>query len=271
MSFLLGHLEPAVIFLSFQSHSLNNQTIFSGAGIAGALAYSVLRGIGLSTQQTMLLMIVVPSAEMLAFFFLLTKPKSLKIEDQHVGDKVTDDLPPMTSMKEKIFYIRQLLHFMIPLLLVYFFEYFINQGLFELVYFPNIFLNAAEQYRWYQVTYQIGVFISRSSVNIIHIRHIWVMALLQGLNVVFFFFEAYFMFTPSIWIIFGIIAFEGLLGGGGYVNTFYRMSREIPATRREYAMMVVTLSDSLGITLAGFLAMPTHNWLCGTPGGIRLS
>ena len=48
------------------------------------------------------------------------------------------------------------------------------------------------------------------------------------------------------------------------------MSREIPATRREYAMMVVTLSDSLGITLAGFLAMPMHNWMCGTPGGIRL-
>lgn len=31
-------------------------------------------------------------------------------------------------------------------------------------------------------------------------------------------------------------------------------------------MSIVTLSDSLGIMLAGFLAMPTHNWICGTPG-----
>lgn len=58
------------------------------------------------------------------------------------------------------------------------------------------------------------------------------MAVLQGLNLVFFGFEAVIMFTPSIWIIFAIIIFEGLLGGGAYVNTFYRMSKEIPANRR---------------------------------------
>lgn len=162
----------------------------------------------------MLVMIVVPALELLTFFFLLTKPKSDNIEDHHVGDKVkaSNDLPAFTSAKEKIFYIRRLLHFMIPLCLVYLFEYFINQGLYELVYFPDIFLDSSEQYRWYQVTYQIGVFISRSSVNIIHIKQIWVMAVLQGLNVIFFYFEAYYMFTPSIWIIFALIVFEGLLG-----------------------------------------------------------
>lgn len=85
-------------------------------------------------------------------------------------------------------------------------------GLFEMVYYPDIFLDNSQQYRWYQVTYQIGVFISRSSVNIVHIKHIWIMALLQGLNVIFFTFEALWMFTPNIWIIFGIILFEGLLG-----------------------------------------------------------
>lgn len=35
-------------------------------------------------------------------------------------------------------------------------------------------------------------------------------------------------------------------------------------------MSVVTLSDSLGITLAGIIAMPLHNYVCGLPGGIRL-
>lgn len=128
----------------------------------------------------------------------------------------------------------------------------------------------SEQYRWYQVTYQVGVFISRSSVNIVKIKHIWLMAVLQFGVLSFFFAEAILMFTPNIWIIFGIIFFEGLLGGGAYVNTFYRMTKEIPATRREYAMGVVALSDSVGITLAGFIAMPTHNWICGMPGGARL-
>lgn len=86
------------------------------------------------------------------------------------------------------------------------------------------------------------------------------MAVLQGLNVIFFGFEAIYMFTPWIYIILAMIFYEGLLGGGAYVNTFYRMSTEIPATRREYAMSIVTLSDSIGIMLAGFAAIPTHNW-----------
>lgn len=200
----------------------------------------------------MLVMIAVPLLEMLTFFFLLSPPKIRLTANPPVGTKVKKvDTPPLNSLKQKLFYIPKLSHLMLPFCLVFFFEYFINQGLHELVYFPNIFLNACEQYRWYQVTYQVGVFVSRSSVNFFHFKRIWIMAVLQGLNVVFFFFEAYYMLVPSIWIIFGIIAFEGLLGGGAYVNTFYRMNSEIPPSRLEYAMMVVSLSDSIGILLAG--------------------
>ena len=39
----------------------------------------------------------------------------------------------------KLSLIRPLLKYMIPLFLVYFAEYFINQGLFELLYFKNSF------------------------------------------------------------------------------------------------------------------------------------
>jgi battenin len=263
-SFASGLGEPT--FLAYSAFF--NKNVIStwssgtgGAGIVGALAYTLLTTVvNLSNQQAMLVMVCVPTIEFLVFFLLLRKPASSRIEDQDIGEEVAeeDQVPPMKSMKEKIFYIKSLLHFMIPLALVYFFEYVINQGFFELVFFPKIFLTWAEQYQWYQVTYQIGVFVSRSSVNIIQIRYIWVMALLQGLNVVFFSFEAFYMFTPSIWIIFGMIFFEGLLGGGAYVNTFYRMGKEIPATRREYSMSIVTLSDSIGITAAGFSAMPIH-------------
>lgn len=96
------------------------------------------------------------------------------------------------------------------------------------------------------------------------------MAVLQFFNVIFFSFEAIYMFTPSIWIILGLILFEGLLGGGAYVNTFYRMSKEIPTVRRAFAIGVVALADGIGITLAGFLAMPMHNWVCGLDAPNRL-
>lgn len=242
-------------------------------------------------------MICVPFVEALVFFLLLRKPLSIdeqiaerqKSLQQQEQTDVEADVSALVTFKQKILFIPQLLKYMVPLTLVYLFEYFINQGLvsvkpfvvaislsnrfplqFELVYFKGISLDNSEQYRWYQVTYQVGVFISRSSVNVVHIKHIWLMAVLQLLNVVFFMFESIYAFVPSIWIIFAVILFEGLLGGGAYVNTFYRMSKEVPMIRREYAMSVVTMSDTGGIALAGFLSMPTHNWICTLPVPPRL-
>lgn len=138
------------------------------------------------------------------------------------------------------------------------------------MYFPGIWLSQSAQYRWYQVIYQIGVFISRSSVNLVQFRHVWIMAVFQFINVVYFTFEAVYFFTPSIWIIFVLILWEGLLGGGGYVNTFYRLQTEVPAARREYAMMVTSISDSVGIALAGVAAIPSHNAICDLPVPDRL-
>lgn len=132
--------------------------------------------------------------------------------------------------------------------------------------FPNSSLTFAQQYRWYQVTYQIGVFASRSSVNLIQIERTWIMSLVQGLLAAFFLSEAIYLFTPYISIIFFMIFVEGLQGGLAYVNTYYRMSRVVPATHKEFAMNVVASSDSIGIIFAGFLAIPTHNWICQMPG-----
>jgi hypothetical protein len=49
----------------------------------------------------------------------------------------------------------------------------------------------------------------------------------QFLNVIFFTFEAVYLFIPSIWIVFAAVLWEGLLGGAAYVNTFYRISAEV--------------------------------------------
>ena len=37
-------------------------------------------------------------------------------------------------------------------------------------------------------------------------------------------------FLPSIWIIFILILYEGLIGGLAYVNTFYKISKEVRLT-----------------------------------------
>uniref|UniRef100_A0A182QYB2 Battenin n=1 Tax=Anopheles farauti TaxID=69004 RepID=A0A182QYB2_9DIPT len=250
-----------------------------GAGIAGSLSYTGLTELGLTPKTTILIMLVVPALEAAAFWLLLRhkdtdKPAELEAANEKVEEIDYSTLPeeerPLENWGQRIRYIPSLFIFMIPLILVYLLEYFINQGLFELVYFPGIWLSQSAQYRWYQVIYQIGVFISRSSVNLIQFRHVWVMAVFQFLNVVYFTFEAVYFFTPSIWIIFVLILWEGLLGGGGYVNTFYRIQTDVPAARREYAMMVTSISDSVGIALAGVAAIPSHNAICDLPVPDRL-
>lgn len=86
--------------------------------------------------------------------------------------------------KAHVRYIPHLFKYMVPLFLVYFAEYAINQGFFELLYNPNTHiggycLDQGTQYRWLQVVYQIGVLISRSSVSIIYVKHFWIFSLLQ--------------------------------------------------------------------------------------------
>lgn len=85
------------------------------------------------------------------------------------------------------------------------------------------------------------------------------------INVVYFLTEVIYFYTPSIWIVFAIVLWEGLLGGAAYVNTFYKMSKSIPLNKRKFAIAVVVLSDSIGISLAGFLAIPLHNAICSLP------
>ncbi|XP_052865627.1 battenin [Anopheles cruzii] len=248
-----------------------------GAGIAGSLSYTGLTELGLTPKTTILIMLVVPALEAVAFWVLLRHKDTSKpaLPEEAQGKEIDySTLPeeerPLENWNQRLRYIPSLFIYMIPLILVYLLEYFINQGLFELLYFPGIWLSQSGQYRWYQVIYQIGVFISRSSVNLIQFRHVWIMAVLQFVNVVYFTFEAVYFFTPSIWIIFVLILWEGLLGGGGYVNTFYRLQTEVPAARREYAMMVTSISDSVGIALAGVAAIPSHNAICDLPVPDRL-
>ncbi|KAI3387075.1 hypothetical protein SNEBB_000640 [Seison nebaliae] len=166
------------------------------------------------------------------------------------------------SIQEKLNILPSLLKYMIPLSLVYFFEYFINQTFFELVYYGRIFLSSKQQYQWFQVDYQLGVFISRSSLSFFKIKKLWLLPILQFANLLFIMFHVLYCFIPNISIIFIFIFWEGLLGGSAYVNTFYQIREKFSADIREYCLGVASLGDSFGIVLSGILSVPSHNSLC---------
>ncbi|XP_062919105.1 battenin isoform X3 [Mobula hypostoma] len=166
------------------------------------------------------------------------------------------------NFSNKMQIIQRFLKYTVPLSLIYFAEYFINQGLFELLYFPTCFLGHSAQYRWYQTIYQAGVFASRSSAKCFRIHRIWIPAVLQFVNLFFLLSVVWFSYLPTIWIVFAIILYEGLLGGAGYVNTFNNISEETSDREREFAMGAASIADTMGIAISGAVALPFHNWLC---------
>jgi len=150
---------------------------------------------------------------------------------------------------------------MLPLFFVYFSEYAINQGVSPTIYFSNSPFTKREHYVYFQALYQLGVFISRSSVNIFPIKKLWILPILQLINLVLLISQAIYHFIPNIWIIFCIIFYEGLLGGATYVNAFYLLSQEVQGKVLEFSLSITSIADTIGISLAGLVSIFLEPWL----------
>ncbi|XP_026106164.1 battenin [Carassius auratus] len=290
----LGELSFLSLSVFFSRDVLSGWGSGTGAaGVAGALLYSAFTQAGLTPQVTLWIMLVVPVILAVSYFFLLVFPSSFpqwrRHQEAHSTSRVvnsqerrplieeetdTDEDAETTreeqednnirplSFTDQIYIIKGLLKFIIPLGVVYFAEYFINQGLLELLYFPDSRLSHAEQYRWYQTLYQIGVFVSRTSLVCFKIRKIFLMSLLQCLNAVLLGLAVYYQFLPNPWVVFIIILYEGLLGGAAYVNTFFFIREETAKREREFAMAAASVGDSLGIALSAAATFPVHHYFC---------
>jgi battenin len=114
----------------------------------------------------------------------------------------------------------------------------------------------------YGFLYQLGVFISRSSIAFIRIRHLYLPSFLQVGNLALLTLHSLLNFIPSVYIVFLIVFWEGLLGGGVYVNTFAGIMETVPFSEREFSLGATSVSDSAGICIAGFVGMAMEVWLC---------
>ena len=271
-----------VSFLAF-THQFSEPVISAwssgtgAAGVIGAGSYALMTSLGLSPQQTVLVMLVVPGGLAVTFWCLLEPSRSSDQQTEYrplAQSEHEEDLnrqsPEQSALSfvEKITIIRSLLKYMIPLGAVYFFEYLINQGLFELLYFPGTFLSHSQQYRWYQLTYQLGVLVSRSSLVCLVISKIYLLSLLQGLTAALLCVQAVtwsLSGDSGLVLIFLIVFWEGLLGGAAYVNTFHRISEESEERSREFSLGITSVADSLSIAAAGVVALPLHNIICDMP------
>lgn len=155
--------------------------------------------------------------------------------------------------------------YMMPLLLVYIAEYTINQGVSPTLLFPldsSPFSEYRSFYPFYGFLYQLGVFISRSSTPFLRIHRLYVPSFLQIGNLVLLTLQALFFFIPSVYIVFVLIFWEGLLGGAVYVNCFAEIMENVPEDEREFSLSATTVSDSGGICIAGVVSIFLETRLC---------
>lgn len=157
---------------------------------------------------------------------------------------------------------------MLPLLLVYISEYTINLGVAPTLLFPlpdTPFTSYRAFYPTYSAIYQLGVFISRSSTPFIRIHALYPPSLLQILNLLVLTLHALFPFLPNVYFVFAVVFWEGLLGGAVYVNTFAEIRERFEKGEngeREFSLGAVSVSDSGGICVAGFLSMGVEVGIC---------
>nr|UJH94434.1 Btn1 [Starmerella bombicola] len=244
------------------------------AGLIGSFVFMVMTSwLAISTPVTLRLFSLAPFCHALLYWYILPRPETYQSADdvysQHPLPRSDDrdTSAPLLRKRPKLERIRELLFpFVLPLMTVYLAEYVINQGvsptlLFDLIDMP-MFRHYRDAYVFYGVLYQIGVFISRSSGSWVRIRHLWLIAILQLVNLGMAILQSLYLVNPSIYISFAFMVYEGLLGGAAYVNTFMQVSEAVPKSEREFAMGTVTMSDSAGVAAAALISMWLETSLC---------
>ncbi|KAL0220845.1 hypothetical protein RCL1_000699 [Eukaryota sp. TZLM3-RCL] len=116
-------------------------------------------------------------------------------------------------------------------------------------------------YELVQFCYQITVLISRSSLPIVQIHRIGLLTIFQLVNFAVFLLQTYLRFIP-VYMLLVIALWTGLLGGSSYINTFHLLysNKTMPQSDREYAVNIVALHISIGITSSAIIDLGL-DWL----------
>eukprot|EP01121_Diplochlamys_sp_Union-15-3_P015418 TRINITY_DN5093_c0_g1_i2.p1 TRINITY_DN5093_c0_g1~~TRINITY_DN5093_c0_g1_i2.p1 ORF type:complete len:436 (+),score=47.59 TRINITY_DN5093_c0_g1_i2:80-1387(+) len=270
----LGEITYMALSSYYHKNTISFYSSGTGAaGILGSLMYLALTTWAkLSDRITLYICAPLPLAMVLSYFVLMEnykKKSSYNIDtinsDLKINDTDQKTLVNSLPLKKRIQLQWPLIPYTAPLFLVYFAEYTINQSIVPAIVFPKSKIGWPQEdvYRYYQFIYQIGVFISRSSVNIFPIKRLWTLGFWQLANMIFLGTVAYYYYIPNVWIIFVIILYEGLLGGAVYVNAFYLVSgaTHIEKRYKEFCLSSISFWYAYGILLSSIAGLFLAPWL----------
>eukprot|EP01135_Chromosphaera_perkinsii_P011679 Nk52_evm2s2474 gene=Nk52_evmTU2s2474 len=278
--------EPTFLALTSYYHKNVVSAWSSGtgmAGVAGAGAYLLVHTVAkLEPKWTLVAFSLFPLLLLAIYKFILQEP-AIVINAKDLGHEVDQEAfskrleaaanqttdPTYTSpiftlsLRERAALMFPLLEYMIPLFVVYFAEYAINSGIQPAMTFAGVSgFDENDQYVYYQFLYQVGVFCSRSSVNLFHTKKVWIFALGQCALFAMFFTGVRYDYLPGMWFAFAFTLVEGFFGGFVYVNAFYSISRKTKPEHKEFCMGVASAADTFGILVSAVCSIYIQSYLC---------
>lgn len=255
------------------------------AGVVGASSYAVLVSVLRLRPRTALACLACTPLILAAAYRVLPRPGSALAMPSvwNTGPRTktvgsSELAQPTSSLRPALgdaslrpepgmpLFLQLLRWFLLPLGIVYFAEYSINQGVLPTFDGNPLYDHAASPgltqkesnhrlYRTSQVVYQVAVFLSRSSIFLFRIQRLWIFPVMQLGNFVLLCMMAMKgQMFPELFrsfLVVGCIVFtEGLLGGASYANTFWSIRVASHPQVREWALAISTVADAFGITLA---------------------
>jgi battenin len=159
---------------------------------------------------------------------------------------------------ERAHFVLDLWPYIIPLFVVYAAEYSLQAGTWTAIGFPVESKVARDSfYEYGNWMYHAGSFLSRSSGSLgtVSMFTLWLMPLLQVVNVLFFTVVA----ANHFWYNYGLLIpcfYAGLLGGAVYVHGYKRICADFGIVdRREFALAATSVAESFGIVCADVMGL----------------
>ena len=112
-------------------------------------------------------------------------------------------------------------------------------------------------------SYQMGVFVSRSSLQYVKIKNVWVLCGFQLINWIFLFINTKFLLVTSLWVLCPIFVWTGLMGGGCYVNVMHNILEldTLAENEREAAIVMSLMSNDIGVLSSAIFTLVIDNTL----------
>ncbi|CCE64769.1 hypothetical protein TPHA_0I02680 [Tetrapisispora phaffii CBS 4417] len=286
----------------YRHTSLNGWSSGTGAaGLVGSSVYMLLTSIlKFSPRQTLLLFSIMPFAFLLYFklddrnytladstndniniestneILLLDEEENERCDTGHPS--LLLDPPDLQFRLDclKLEFLRTVeklkplfVPYMLPLSIVYLFEYLINQAVSPTLLFPinetenlHFYHSYRDLYVLYGTLYQCGVFISRSTASYFRFKKLFLLSYLQGFNFLLAIIQSWYFIIKTPWILMILILYEGLIGGSSYVNTFMNILEDVEPQKIEFSLGATSIADSSGIFFAALIGLMLEPELC---------